>query len=93
LNLTGRVKFVSKNRQLANISATEGRRASRIAPFDAELNSGTILDAFPELWDLPFSRYSPKTVLEMLKQLEVAVSGTKILMTALHCIFRGRTTV
>ncbi len=49
LNLTGRVNFVSKNRQLANISETKGRRASRIAAFDAELNSGTILDAFREL--------------------------------------------
>jgi hypothetical protein len=93
LNLTGRVKFVSRNRQLANISETKGRSASRIAPLDAELNSDMISDAFPELWDLPFSRYSRKTVLEMLKQLEVAVNGTKILMTALHCIFRGRSTV
>jgi hypothetical protein len=93
LNLTGRVKFVSKNRQLANISETDGRGASRIAPFDAELYSDTISDAFPELWDLPFSRYSRKTVLEMLKQLEAAVNGTTILRTALHCIFRGRSTV
>jgi hypothetical protein len=41
LNLTGRVKFVSRNRQLANISETKGRRASRIAASDAELNSDT----------------------------------------------------
>jgi hypothetical protein len=36
LNLYGRVKFVSKNRQLANISETEDRSASRIVWLDAE---------------------------------------------------------